>query len=157
MVWPDGQWEGQEGLGHFGFFLNWLLSSLSPSGTCSACSEESFVMPQPKVFPVVGHGNSAARDSGHQQKCVVSKCTWHFSSTTQLLSELATCASGRKANEGPPKCCPWSLLTLEGREKISPWCCTKTNTSFVVHTSFLGSRVGYRSSAPAPSIMPGTG
>lgn len=107
-AWPDRHWEDQEGVEALGFALNWLWRQRFLSGTCSGCSDEAFVMPGLNFSPVVGHGSSSARDSGRQQKCVAAKCTWHFSSTIQLLSELATCVLERKGKWGAPK-----VLSLE--------------------------------------------
>lgn len=152
MVWPDGQWEGQEGLGHFGFFSKLALKTAYPSRG----PRSHLWCPNRRSSQWLAMEIAQLGTPGGQQKCVVSKCTWHFSSTTQLLSELATCASGRKANEGPPKCCLWSLLTPQGREKSVPWW-YKTNTLSLCTLLSLVAMWVTKVHSPAPSIMPGTG
>lgn len=156
-VWPNGHREDAGGLGDFSWFFHELaIKTASPWGGRSVCSWESFALPRLNFFPAVGHGSSSAQDSRRQQKCVVSKCTWHFSSTTQLLSELATCASERKGKWGAPKCCPWSLLTLQEIQKTSPWCFyrkEKRNWS----TSSPPQPRGDQGLNPAPGPVLGTG
>lgn len=161
MVWPDGHREDQEGLGDFSWFFPEpaIKTASPPSGACSLCSDESFVMPQLNFFPAVGRGSSSARDSRRQQKCVVSKCTWHFSSTTQLLSELATCALERKGKWGAPK-----VLSLEfantprDRENQSLMSYKKIKEELTHFFPFpVMSWWGMRALVIAPSILSGTG
>lgn len=130
-----------------------IKTAFPPSGAYSVCGGESFLMPQLNFFPAVGHGNSSAQDSRRQQKCVVSKCTWHFSSTTQLLSELATCALERRGAWGAPK-----VLSLEfantSRDDGKPlFDVLQKNQSGTCQLLSLPSRVGNRAWILALSLQ----
>lgn len=59
-----------------------------------------------------------------------------------------------KANEGPPKCCPWSLLTLRGMERTSPEWLRKNTSRAGTNLPQPRGLAGFR---PAHSVPPGPG
>lgn len=152
-----GWQEDPEALENFSrFFLNGLFRQLFPIRGLRTmfwwiiCDGPTELLPSGRPW------SSSAQDSRHQQKCVVSKGTWHFSSTTQLLSELATCAPERKGKWGVPEVLSLEFANTQGERENQSLMAYKKKIRACILLSFVAMGV-IKASGPAPSILPGTG
>lgn len=158
MVWPDGHWEDQEGLGDFSWFFPELAikTAFPPQGPAQYAPMNHLWCPnwtssQRSVMEV-----AQLRTPGVSKNVEFPNALDIFQAQLNCSQNWPLVPQKGKANEGPPKCCPWSLLTLKGIEKTGPWCVTKNKRRAYTLLPFLAMWLSGLQ-VVAPSILPATG
>lgn len=120
MVWSHGC--GEEDLETPDFPLTPAIkTAFPPQGPTQCVAGNHFWCPSWTSSQRLVMEIALLRTPGVSKKCVVPKCTWHFSSTTQLLSELATCALERRGARGAPKVLSLEFANTSGDDGSHSW------------------------------------